>query len=257
MPTSTSPNSLTAQVAAELPVAAQHLKNACNGICRQIDPEADYYMCQQLDCIANVAIDASLLADHSRFHNLSALCRLAFEARIHFLSAIEIKNYVPRKFIDNTREHIDTLKEMVAEPKLATFAREELQRHETYLKSLLAKFNDIPDRKWNVKEAAEEVGLLFEYEERYSILSAAIHNTPTGILTKDAPYIVAFSIVHLFSDVVEVIEFTVAPLSNSGTQGCLSGAWNGLVAPLAEMTKHRAQFRNELARFALQTVTTG
>jgi hypothetical protein len=246
-------NNLTAKVSAELPIAAKYLVSACNGICRQIDAEVDYYIRQQLDCISHVALDVSFLAVHSRFHNLSALCRLAFEARIHFLSAFQIESYVPRKFIDNTHEHIAALMKMTEEPTLAALADHELQQHQTYLKSLLARYGGIPERRWNFKEAAEYVGLLNEYSERYSVLSAAIHNTPTGILTKDHPYIVAYSIVHLFSDVLDVIEFTIAPVDGAN-QGPLSGAWKQLFAPLAEMTERRGQFQAELARFTLATV---
>jgi hypothetical protein len=240
---------LIAAVSLDIPIAAEHLKNAREGICRQIDPEVDYYIRQQLDCIVTVAKDASFLATHFRFNNLCALCRLAFESRIHFLSAIKIEGYVARKFIKQANEQIAALKTMASESKVALIAIEALKRHESYLQSLLAHYSGIPERQWNLKEAAKEVGLLQEYNERYTVLSQAIHSTPAGLFTKDDHYVVASSVVHLFSDVLDTIEFTIAPLSNGGSQGPLSGAWEELFEPLLELNKCKFEFFKRLNTF--------
>jgi hypothetical protein len=245
---------LIASVVLDIPVAADHLKNAREGICRQIDPEVDYYIRQQLDCIVNVAKDVSFLATHFRFQNLCALCRLAFESRIHFLSAIQIEGYVARKYIKQTKEHIAILKAMASDSQIAIFAIEELKRHESYLQTLLAHYSGIPERQWKLKEAAEKIGLLREHDERYTILSQAIHSTPTGLLTKDNHYIVASSLVCLFSDVLNTIEFTIAPLSNGVSQGPLSGAWKDLFEPLISLREQEAVFKKQIKEFSAQEI---
>ncbi|MDD5139874.1 MAG: hypothetical protein PHY43_06405 [Verrucomicrobiales bacterium] len=245
---------LIASVILDIPVAADHLKSAREEICRQIDPEIDFYIRQQLDCIVNVAKDASFLATHLRFHNLSALCRLAFESRIHFLSAIKIEGYVARKFIKQTTEHIARLKAMASDSQIAMFVGEEVKRHESYLQTLLTNYSGIPERQWNLKEAATEIGLSQEYDGRYVGLSQAIHSTPAGLLTKDDPYIVASSLVFLFADVLNTIEFTIAPLSNGVSQGPLSGAWKELFDPLISLRKQEVVFKKRLNEFSTQEI---
>jgi hypothetical protein len=245
---------LIAAVSLDIPVAADHLKCAREGICRQIDPEVDFYIREQLDCIVNVAKDVSLLATHFRFHNISALCRLAFESRIHFLSAIKIEGYAARKFIKQTTEHIARLKVMASDSQIAIFVVEELKRHESYLQTLLTHYSGIPERQWNLKESANEVGLLPEYNGRYAGLSQAIHSTPAGLLTKDNHYVVASSLVFLFADVLNAIEFTIAPLSNGVSQGPLSGAWKELFDPLISLRKQEFFFKKRLNEFSTQEI---
>ncbi len=245
---------LIATVVLDIPVAAEHLKSAREGICRQIDQKLIITFVSNL--IASSPWQKMLLF----WRLILGLIIFALCADWHlnresiFLSAIQIEGYVARKFIKQTNEHIVTLKAMISDSQISIFAIEELKRHESYLQSLLAHYDGIPERQWNLKEAAKEVGLLQEYDTRYTALSQAIHSTPAGLLTKDNDYIVASSLVNLFSDVLNTIEFTIAPLNSGVSEGPLSGTWKQLFDPLISLREQEVVFKKRISEFSKKEI---
>ncbi|MEI9962831.1 MAG: hypothetical protein WDM76_17455 [Limisphaerales bacterium] len=68
-------------------------------------------------------------------------------------------------------------------------------------------------------------------------------------ITKDNDYIVASSLVNLFSDVLNTIEFTIAPLNSGVSEGPLSGTWKQLFDPLISLREQKLFSKNGSANF--------
>lgn len=237
---------LTVQVVASLPTAASYLALATKGVGQPTDWAVGHFVHSQLDSIVQCSLDVVLLIENRRLSNVAAICRIALESRIRLLCALKTEDYVAQAYISQTRKHLKCMQAMATHPETLEFVAKEKDHHEAFLASIIAKHPGLREREWNVRELADKAGLSKEYDERYSMLSQGIHNTPSGIHTKDDGFIIAYSVSFLFSDLVQTLAFLIFPNLENGERKPLTTQWQKLKEPLLELMTKQGTFSKML-----------
>jgi hypothetical protein len=225
---------LLADCTAALERAAESLKFALEGMRRLGGVSRQTYLMQQAESVAAVAFDVCLLVNNRRFQNVVGLCRIGFESRIHVFAAMRVPEFAAQKYIAQIEGNIKEL----SRPGLGSGnIKTELERQKLLLDQMREDFGYAPERKWNLYEAARDAGLKADYEEHYSLLSKAAHNTPAGLASKDDLRIVVSSVLRLFHDAVETCSCLVFFRERDEDQAHpLTTKWAELADPVGDMT---------------------
>ena len=125
--------------------------------------------------------------------------------------------------------------------------RQELERQRKLLDNMRKDFGGVRERKWKMSEAADASGLKADFEQHYSVLSKAAHNTPSGLASKDDPRILVSSVLRLFHDTVEACACLVFFREHDGgaTQP-LTKNWAALVEPVSVLTSEFGELSKRL-----------
>ena len=108
-------------------------------------------------------------------------------------------------------------------------------------------FDGVRERKWKICEAADAAGLKPDYEQHYSLLSKAAHNTPTGLATKDDPRILVSSVLRLLHDTVETCGCLVFFREcDDNAPRPLTAKWAELVEPVIDLTSKYGRLSERL-----------
>ena len=182
--------------------AAEYLLLAEDGI-PPVNDMTLVYVRQQAHSVASVALDVQLLVSHQRFQNVAGLCRIGFESRIHLYAAMRVPEFAPQKYLAQAKGNVDELEELIRDGVNSPDFQQGLEKQRRLLNEMRQDYGGIRERKWKICEAADAGGLMADYEEHYSLLSKAAHNTPTGLAYKDDPRILVFTVLRLLHDTVE------------------------------------------------------
>jgi len=186
--------------------AAECLLRAVDGIPAKADEVAQtYYIRQQARSIAAVAADVHLLITNSRLQNVVGLCRVAFESRIGIYAAMRVPDFAAQKLLAQAQGNVRELEEVAQDAANQEVFQQALAHHRRFLQQVRQDYAGVTERTWKIREAAEAAGLQDGYNEHYSMLSKAAHNTPTGLAAKTDPHIVASSVLVLLHDTLQAL----------------------------------------------------
>jgi uncharacterized protein DUF5677 len=162
------------------------------------------YIIQQALSVASVALDVYLLVDRGRYYNVVGLCRIAFESRVSIYAAMRIPEFVAQKSLATAKGNVEELEELVKTGATDPIFQSELERHKRLLNEMRWDFVGIQEKTWwKFEHVAKAADLMSDYLERYSFLSKATHNTPTGLAAKTDHRILTESLLNLELDTIE------------------------------------------------------
>jgi tetratricopeptide (TPR) repeat protein len=191
-----------------------------------------YYVRDQARCVATVAIDVHLLVVNHRLDNVVGLCRVAFESRINLYAAMRVPHFAAQKLLGQAQGNVREFEEVAKGAPSNEVFQQALADHRRLLQQMREDYAGVAERTWKIKEAARDAGLLDDYNDHYSILSKAAHNTPAGLAAKTDPH-TASSLLRLLHDTLE----TAAALvffreGENATPQPVTQAWEELIQPL-------------------------
>jgi hypothetical protein len=170
-------------------------------------PTGDFqrkYIRQQAASVASVVLDVNLLVSHEHFENVVGLCRIGFESRINLYAAMQVPEFAAQKFLAGVKGNIEELEEMIKGGAATPLSQRELVNHKKLLADMRCDLGGIEEKPWcKFKEVVKASGLTREYEAHYPTMSKAVHNTLTGLATKNDARILIYSVLNLLNDVVE------------------------------------------------------
>ena len=192
-----------------------------------------YYIREQARCVATVAMDVHLLVINHRLDNVLGLCRVAFESRINLYAAMRVPHFAAQKLLGQAQGNVREFEEVAKSAPSNEVFQQALADHRRLLQQMREDYAGVTERTWKIKEAARDAGLLDDYNDHYSLLSKAAHNTPAGLAAKTDPHIVASSLLRLLHDTLE----TAAALvffreRDDTTPQPVTQAWEASIPPM-------------------------
>lgn len=240
-------SALLAECNVALKRAGESLQLALNGVPPEDDVAQLAYVRQQAQSVASVALDVHLLVNHQRFQNVVGLCRIGFESRIHVYAAMKVPDFAAQKYLAQAKGNVDEAEELVANGSHSPAFKQELENQRRLLDQMRKDFGGVRERKWKICEAADAAGLKADYENHYSLLSKAAHNTPTGLASKDDPRVLVSSVLRLLHDTVETCACLVFFRERDASAAQpLTAKWAELVGPLKDLISEYGRLAERL-----------
>lgn len=226
--------------------AGDALANAIDAIPAVSDFQKSYVKQQALS-VASVAFDVHLLVANAQYMNVLGLCRIGFESRINLYAAMRVPEFAAQKYLAGIKGHIEELEEMIKNGAVEPTFQRELASYRHLLAEMRHDFGGMKEKPWwKLQDVVKAANLVKEYEEHYSMLSKAVHNTPTGLATKADPHILTGGIINLLNDVTE----TCAALvffreTDSGSRQFITTLWKETIAAIDTYQSAYGGFRNQ------------
>ncbi len=245
---------LLAEATDMLPGAAECLQQAIEGMPPSERIAQEDYMRLQAQSIADVARDVHLLLEHEQTQNVLGLCRIAFEARINLHAAMYVSEFAAQRYLGQAKGAVDELEELLKEGVKLRGLQDMAERARRLLAGLRADFQGVRERGWKVREAAVAAGLEADYDENYSLLSKAAHNTLTGLAAKDERQVLVTSVVRLFHGTCEACGCLVYFRQGGGsvaeplTENCMD-----MLEPLKALASEDRALRHRLGELVAAT----
>jgi hypothetical protein len=178
--------------------------------------------------------------------NVVGLCRVAFESRINLYAAMRVPHFAAQKLLGQAQGNVREFEVIAKGAPSNDVFQQALADHRRLVQQMREDYAGVAERSWNFKEATVAAGLLDDYNDHYSLLSKAAHNTPAGLAAKTDPHIVASSLLRLLHDTLE----TAAALvffreRDDTTPQPVTQAWEALIPPLEAL---REQYRTMYSR---------
>jgi len=238
---------LISQVCDTILEAGDCLLQAVDGVPAKAGQFAQlYYIREQARCVATVAMDVHLLVINHRLDNLVGLCRVAFESRISLYAAMRAPHFAAQKLLGQAQGNVREFEEVAKGAPGNEVFQQALADHRRLLQQMREDYAGVAERTWKIKEAARDAGLLDDYNDYYSILSKAAHNTPAGLAAKTDPHIIASSLLRLLHDTLETAAALVFFRERDDTAPQpVTQAWEALIPPLEALGE---RYRNLYSR---------
>ena len=235
--------------------AGEFLQLAVDGIPPVSDAQMVYTK-RQAESVANVALDVHLLVSHQRFQNVVGLCRIGFESRISMCAALRVPEFAAQKLLAGVEGHVGELEDLIKSGVKSPSFHQALEKHRQLLNQMRNDFGEIQARKWwPFSEVAKAANLLADYEEHYSTLSKAAHNTPTGLFSKDDLRILVSTVLRLLHDTIEACVCLVFFREHGNSRPKpLTAKWKELAEPINTLKSEHGELSGRLIALCADTL---